>query len=406
MDHNIFVARHPIFDRQNRVVAYEILFRDGTENSFSNIDGDVASRSVLNRVLMDFGLDKISNNKTVFINFTENLLMDDAISILPKDFVVLEILETCEPNDTLFERVKELKKEGFNLALDDYVYKPEWDRFLPYIDYVKVDFFFVKGSDREKVLKHVKRDHIKVLAEKVENYEEFDSSRKMGYDLFQGYYFCKPSLISTQKISENKVNYMMLIQELNKEEIKFDVLESFVKRDLSLTYKLLKFLNSSYFGLPNEITSVRNALTLLGHKELKKWMSLVALDSLIDDKPQELIRVSLSRALFCEAVSQLLNKNGNHESYFLMGLLSLVDAILDKSKEEAFNEIKISKLLYDTLMGEETVMSPYLDLTIALETDNFEMIGILKEKISITLDLIMEQYLNAISISDALLQIV
>ena len=403
MDQNIFIARHPIFDKYNKIFAYEILFRDEMKNSFSNIDGTTASQSVVQRLLIDFGLNNVSNGKPFFINLTEKFLFNDVILFLPPSQVVFEILENIEPSNTLLQRCIFLQEKGYKLALDDFEYDEKWDDFLEIVDFVKVDFFLVENEEREKILTKIKRNKLITIAEKVECYKDFNQAKNIGYNYFQGYYFCKPSMLSTRKMPENTLNYFQLLQEIQNPSIEFSILENYIKRDISLTYKLLKFINSPIFNFSDKITSIRNALSLLGLKELKKWLALVVIDTLIESRPQELVKISLIRALFCEAIARVINKNNNNDEYYLMGLLSLIDAIIDRDKSEIFKDLKLNKRLHDTLCGNKTELSNILELIIAMEHNELYLVNSIIENLKLNYKLTLETYLNAIIIADALI---
>ncbi len=404
MEQNIYLARHPILDKYNRIFAYELLYRSETGNIFPGIDGDVASRSLLHRLLMDFGIKRISGGKPVFINFTESYLMDDSILLLPPEHVVLEILETAEPTPELLSRCRFLQEKGYKFALDDFEWNEKWIPFFEVVNFVKVDFILVKDKERGEILKRIKNKQIFFIAEKVENNQDFIEAKQLNYHFFQGFFFCKPSILTTKKIPENRLNYFQVLQEINKPDFSFDALEIYFKRDLSLTYKLLKFINSSYFNLPNKVTSIKSSLTLLGYQTLRKWVTLLALDSLIDNKPQELIRISLTRALFCEAIGRLIEKKNSTDNYFLTGLFSLIDAILDKSRDDIFSEISVDPIIINTLNAEKTVITPVLELSISMEQGEFELAGVLAQNKGLDKKLVIETFLSSMMIADSLIE--
>ena len=271
------------------------------------------------------------------------------------------------------------------------------------MDFVKVDFFLVENEEREKILTKIKRNKLITIAEKVECYKDFNQAKNIGYNYFQGYYFCKPSMLSTRKMPENTLNYFQLLQEIQNPSIEFSILENYIKRDISLTYKLLKFMNSPIFNFSDKITSIRNALSLLGLKEFKKWLALVVIDTLIESRPQELVKISLIRALFCEAIARVINKNNNNDEYYLMGLLSLIDAIIDRDKSEIFKDLKLNKRLHDTLCGNKTELSNILELIIAMEHNELYLVNSIIENLKLNYKLTLETYLNAIIIADALI---
>jgi c-di-GMP-related signal transduction protein len=300
----VFVARQPIFDIQQKVFAYELLFRVGKETSFSGLDGDEATSEVICRSFFAIGMDAMTGGKRAFINFTGNLLLSEIPLLLPKEIVVVEILENVDPTPEVVEACRRLKKEGYILALDDFVFEPRFKPLLALADIVKVDFTLTKGEERRRVVKMLDNGHLKFLAEKVETREEYNQAVAMGYSYFQGYFFSKPVLLSGKDMASNRIHPLKVLRELNKPEIEFPTIEKLVLQDIAMTYQLLKFINSASFGFRKEIGSVRQALVLLGRKELMKWVSLIALRSVSKGKTDELIVVCMIRARFGELIGQ------------------------------------------------------------------------------------------------------
>lgn len=353
---DIFLARQPIFDDQQQVFGYELLYRSGVRNYYDGVNGDHATSTVLDNSFFSIGLDTITGGKRAFVNFTDNLLLNEIPTIFPSDQIAIEILETVEPSREIVERCRHLKEQGYLLALDDFVYRPEMAPLMEIADIIKID---VQNS--EVTLDELKAelpgtDSVAFLAERIETYDEFRKARESGYRYFQGFFFARPDIISGRKLPAHKLNYLRILQELSSSDLDFDALERIFKQDVSLSYKLLRYINSAYFGLPRKIRSIRHALSLIGLNEARKWLSLIALSSLGKEKSEELVRFVLARANMCELVAPLFDLAEQADELFLLGLFSLLDAFLDKSMPEALADLCLSAEIEAALLGEE---SPY-----------------------------------------------
>ena len=313
---DIFVARQPIFDRRNKVVAYELLYRNGYENFFGDTDGNEATMNVITNSFYTFGIKNIANNKKAFINFTEELLIKEIATILPCESMVVEILENIEPTDKVILACKRLKKRGFTLALDDFVFDKKYIKLVELADIIKVDFQITRGYERQNILELSKiNKKIKFLAEKVENQEEYCEALELGYTYFQGYYFSEPVILSRKSIFANKNTALKILKLINKEEFNFNDLEALIMKDLGLSYKIMKLINSSIYYFRNKVSSIRYAITFLGEIEITKWLYVVLLNDLKGNNANELIKISLQRAKICEFICNMSihkEKNSRH----------------------------------------------------------------------------------------------
>jgi c-di-GMP-related signal transduction protein len=346
----VYVARQPIFNRTQKVFAYELLFRNDFSNVYAALDGDQATTKVINNSFLIFGIETLTAGKRAFINFTANSLINDIPSLLPQELVAVEILEDVFPDENIVSACKKLKSKGYLIVLDDFIFKPVYEPFIKLADIIKVDFLSTSHQERIDLIERCKQYPIKFLAEKVETHEEFQQALKEGFSYFQGYFFCKPLMMSSKTLPEYKMNHLQILQEIHKPELEFNTIESIIKRDVSLSYKLLKFINSPLFGFRNRISSLRQALTLLGQKEVAKWISIIALKNVADDKPGELILSSLIRARFAESLAsgKVLQQKINNA--FLMGMFSHIDALLDRPLQEILEEISLDEEIKHALL--------------------------------------------------------
>lgn len=364
-----FVARQPILDTSDHVFGYELLFRSGLQNFFpADTDRDLAASKVLLDSFLLIGMDVLLGGKRAFINFTRNLLVGDAALLFPAEYMVVEILENIEPDADVVAACKRLKDSGYLVALDDFVWKEELTPLVDLADIIKVDFTLTSESERYELVKRAgKGRNIRFLAEKVETKEEVAQARDMGYSLFQGYYFSRPSIIQGRDVPGYKLNYMQMLHEVSQPDVSFERVESIVKNDLSLTYKLLRFINSAAFSFQTKIESIRHALTLLGAREIRKWMYLVALSGMGQDKCEELVVSSLVRARFCELVAPRAGMQQMSSDLFLMGMFSQMDAFLDRPMSEIMSKLPISDNVKEALLGGEGRLRDVYELTVSYE---------------------------------------
>ena len=367
---SIFVGRQPIFDKRRNVYGYELLYRSGDKvNAFNGqIDGDAATRAVLHGSLNVVGLAELTGSKKAFVNCTKNTFLNDEYVVLPPAGSVVELLESVLPDAEILEALRRAKDAGYILALDDFAFGPEYRPFLPLTDILKVDFMATSPEQRQR-LSHQYGNNGKtlLLAEKVESHEMFEEAVKLGYTYFQGYFFCKPQIISRRDIPAFKQSCLRFIHEVNSPTISFERLEEVVKRDPSLSTKLLRYLNSAAFGLTNRVTSIRQALALLGEKALRKWASLIALSELGRDKPTELMVTALVRARFCELLAPHMDLRGRELDCFIMGLLSAIDAFTDRTLAESVSDIPLPSEVSAALRGADNARGRVFSVVLSME---------------------------------------
>ncbi|MDF2565469.1 MAG: diguanylate phosphodiesterase [Massilibacillus sp.] len=352
-EQEVHVARQPIFDTNLNVFGYELLFRNSCRNSYTAIDGDQATLDVITNSFLFIGIDTLTYGKKAFINFTANSLKNNLPAMLPKELIGIEILEDIIPDEEIITACKKLKKSGYLIILDDFVFTQSYLPLIELADIIKVDFRNTSPNECRDIIQRLRSYPIRFLAEKVETQEEFQSARHMGYSYFQGYFFCKPLILSGKTLPSYKTNYLRILREINQPELDFKKIEAIIKQDVSLSYKLLKFINSSIFGFKTKISSLQHALTLLGQKEITKWISLIALKGVADDKPSELILNSLIRARFAEKLASIKMSEQRSSDAFLMGMLSHIDVLLDRPLNAILNEISLDEDIKQALIEKE-----------------------------------------------------
>lgn len=363
-----YVARQPILNRKKNTLGYELLFRDGERNAYpAHIESNRATYRLIVENFLSVGLNPSIPSSRCFINFPYQSLIRRLPLSLPKDKVVVEILETCQPTDELLEAVKELYQAGYMIALDDFTSTPEWERFLRYTHIVKLDIMQMGLDEACDLVRAHQGKKFSFLAERVETEQEFQQAKEAGFKFFQGYFFSKPEIIKTKYISPEQVIAMELFQEVCKPDVDFQRVESIVAKDVALSYKLLRFVNTMSPRLEVTISSFRQALVYLGQEKLKMFVSLAVASYVSDKKPKELYGLSLQRAQFCQRMSRYQAFEGHTEQAFMIGLFSLLDALLDLSLENLVEQLPLCKSIKVALLRRE---GPYGTL-LALE-ESFE----------------------------------
>lgn len=374
MEH--FLARQPILDLKQNIHAYELLFRSSLDNYFdTTVDQDQATSRVIANSFLLFGIEEMTHGAKAFINFTRGSLLEGYAAVLPREQVVVEVLESVRPDDEVVRACTALKDQGYTLALDDFVYAPKYEPLLAMADVVKVDFIQSNPTQRAVMAKKFLRHGITMLAEKVETQEEFEQAKDMGYTLFQGYFFTKPVVISRSEVPGSQLHYLRILQALNNPDVDYKELGRLVGGDVTLSYRLLRYINSPAFGLRTTVTSIEHALALLGVDELRKWAALVALSGMGQDKPQELVVNSVVRGRMAELLAPLCRFQGREQEMFMMGLFSLVDAIYGRPKEEMVGQLNLSEDIKRALVGADNKPGRLLALILAQERGHWQSVA-------------------------------
>jgi c-di-GMP-related signal transduction protein len=396
----VFVGRQPIFNIHQELFGYELLNRTGKENVYLQTDGDKATLEVLKNSFLSIGIDKLADGKKCFINFTENLILDDIPTYFDKGAIAVEILEDIVPSREVLHACSKLKQLGYTIVLDDFVLMEENKAFLGYADIIKVDIMNTNIQEIGKLLKELANRDVKLLAEKVETREDFTIAKSLGFTLFQGYFFSKPVVINGKDVSSTLISqqHLYLLNKIDDSEPNIDEIAELVENDFSLTYKILRIVNSAAYHMRNKINSIKQAVMVLGLYELRKWVLLMAISDHKSAKDNETIKLSMSRAKFAESIGKL--KRQNISEYFLLGLFSLIDTILERPMEEILIELPLTPGMQDALLGHKNEFTLILNLLSSLER------GISITELSLSLEVsedeLYRQYVDAIGWADRL----
>lgn len=366
-----YVARQPILKADESVIGYELLFRDGVVDYFSGIDSDAASRSTLDVSLL-LGLDVLCDGRQAFINCTRDLLLNDYVTLLPPGRVVVEILEDVAADAPVIATCRRLKNAGYQIALDDFAPGDAREPLAALADLIKVDIRQSPLAESSSIIRQIGKN-CPLLAEKVETREEFLAARKAGFTYFQGYFFRRPELMQAREVPANRLNYLRLLKAVSRPELDLGELENVIKAEASLCYRLLRYLNSPVFGFPAEIRSVRHAVVLLGEREVRRWVRLATTLVAGQSQTSDLLLAALVRARFCELLAPNLPPGA--PDLFLVGLLSLMDAILGIPMDLVLAGISLDRQTSALLLGQTSPHSRIYELMLAQESAHWEKVA-------------------------------
>lgn len=370
---DIYIGRQPIYDRKLNVYAYELLFRAASDNSASFTDGDQATTDVIVNTFLEIGLDNIVGNRLAFINLTRSFFVGEHTISLPKNRVVLELLEDIDADDEVIAGVKRLSDQDYTIALDDFIYHESLQPLVTLADLVKID---IMTLSRDEIRQHVNalRQHpLRLLAEKVETQEDFNFCMELGFDYFQGYFFAQPKVIRGQRLPNNRLAILKLLGRLQDPNITPEQLEELIAQDIAFSYRILRYVNSASLALPRKIESIRQAVVILGLQAIKSWTTLLAM-SQVDNKPAELVVTAMVRGKMAEGLAKAMNAP-QPESFFTVGLFSALDALMDNSMEEILTQLPLADHIAAALLHRRGIHGDILDCVLAYERGQWQNLG-------------------------------
>ncbi|HHV12963.1 MAG TPA: EAL domain-containing protein [Clostridiales bacterium] len=391
----MYIARQAIFNSSLKVYGYELLFRGEIQSAgYDGVSSVQASASVLGG-LFESGINQIVDNKVAFINFDNELLQSDVVELIDPQRLIVEVLENVPVDGNLIQRIISLREKGYKIALDDLEESSSTYQLIPYADIIKYDIIITPLDQIEADVKRMLIQRKILLAEKIETEEEFKKAKDMGFHLFQGFFFSKPCLI-TESSSHTTVKsqYTRIIAELRKEEPSFEVLAEIIEKDATLAYRLVR-LSSTRSG-KERIYSIRHALTYMGLKEIERWINVLMLRDLNNSKPDELMRVSLIRAKFAELTALHSKLRVLKYEAFIMGLFSTIDAMINRSMEEALKNVALPEVITEALVKGKGALYPVYRLVIAYEKGDWAETEKLTGMLKLKENLVSNDYLQAI----------
>ncbi len=399
---NRFLARQPILTSKRKLFGYEILSRYGPENYCRPMAGEQFHVNGMDELFL-MGIQTMTEGLPAFLNCTREFLVKDYLTLMPRDLVVGEILETVAPDEEVLAACRRMKEQNYRFALDDYCDHPDTQPLLSIADFVKIDVLLTSFTEQKRVVDACHGRGIPVIAEKVETDQQFHRCLEIGYDYFQGYFFCRPQIVGRRSVPANKTVYLQLLQAANEPEFSLQKISQVFKRDVSLSYRLLRYLNSAAFSFQVEIHSIPHALTLLGERAMRKWISLVSVAALGDSVADDLLRLPLLRAMFCELIGQKIGMLRETNELFLVGLLSVMDALLSIPMADVLAEIPVDDEIKKALLGQESRYRPIFEVVLDYESGTWEQLAHSARHIRLHENFLPDLYLRSVRwVSDVL----
>ncbi len=400
---DIFLGRQPILNREQHIVAYELLFRSDTGPEAHVADDLQASARVIVQAFSELGIASVLGDKKGFINVSADLLLSDLIELLPRDKVVIELLETIEVTDQVIERSRELKQMGFSLALDDFAGDAQFEPLFEIVEVVKVDLPLIGPDALERSVGFLKHWPLKLLAEKVEHIEQATRCKDLGFDLFQGYYYARPMVLSGKRADTSKLPLMQLLG-LVLDDADTGAIEQVFKHDPSLSYNLLRLVNSVAMGMRYKIGSLKQALVVLGRQQLQRWLQLLLFVNEGGDLHSPLLELAATRGKLMEllAVAQARKDKDFHDRAFMTGIMSLLDTLLGMPMEEVVRQVNLAGEVENALLNRDGKLGELLLLAEKLEQNDFDAAAELRVKMQLKQSDLTQAQLEAMRWANAL----
>lgn len=363
----MYVGRQPIFDRRMKTYGYELLYRRSQNNFFEGLSDNQATAELINTAYFVMHFGDLTSGTRAFINFSGDLLEREVPLLLPKENLVVEVLERVEPTSAVVSACRKLAKQGYVLALDDYVHREEMQPLLELASIVKLELGSLRDESQKQFFFQYRGEKC-FVAEKLDTQTEFDLAHKLGFDLFQGYFFSKPAIVAGREIQPLNARLVQIATELASEEPDYQVIKAIVERDVSLVYKLLRLANSAAYGTLQRIESIEQALLRLGLIEFRKWVYLMMLrDVQLQDKSQELVKSCLVRGKLMEKIACHPSGSPGEFANFLTGLFSSIDTLLNRPMAAIVKELPLPPEVSAALLGERNNLRTALESVIAYE---------------------------------------
>ncbi len=392
----VFIGRQPILDRGKRTFAYELLYRAGYKNSFPDISDSQATLKLLENSFCNLGIDRITGGKGAFINFSKSLLLSDLTFLDPKS-VVIEVLEDVPVDEDVVNTVIGLKESGFRIALDDFEPSEEFASLLPLADFVKMDWLASSLPEIKGICQELAGSKTRLIAEKIETPDQFKTAYDLGFDYFQGFFFAKPAILKGKDLKPARKTRLRLMAAVNHGEMDMERIYSLLVKDPALSIKVLRLVNSASVGLSETISSIRQAVTLLGERKLKQWLAVIFLSSISRGKPDVLVNTAVIRAGFSEKIIGDMGRPELGPPAFMAGLLSMVEALFNIPAERVLEGLPLCREITDAVIFKKGLIYPLILLSEACERADMGFIKEFSSRTGISQDQISERWIDAVS---------
>lgn len=393
----VFIGRQPIVDAQQKIIGYELLFRSNAEDNAAHFADDFsAGAQVLVNTLSNMGTEWLMGDKLAFINVTQAMLTSEFMELLPAKRIVLELMGDFRPSDALLERMRGLKELGFNFALHTAQLGEAHTQVADLGSYAKVDLLATATEGLPALLATIKRFGLKAIAEKVETLAAFKRCKELKFDYFQGYYFAHPEILTAKVINPSQA---LVLDILNKVRNNNDIaeIEKGFKRDVALSFKLLRYINSVGFGLSCEIQSIRHALSILGYQQLYRWLTLLIVTTNENATPPALMKTAITRGRLTELLGYTLVDRSERDNLFIVGIFSLLDAMLEMPMEKVLEKLTLPDNISEALLKRDGIYGPFLALAEACESADIARIVELATALTLEPTTVNEAHLKALA---------
>lgn len=361
---DFIIGRQQIFDRKLAIYAYELLFRGNNFDLNDKNEATQATNQIITDSILELGLNNLVGPHKAFINFTTQNILEKTPLNLPKDRIVIEVLENVAIDLRIINNLREFSQQGYTIALDDFVFSDEWKPLIEFANIIKLDIMEMGEAKTRTVIKQLKPYPVQLLAEKVETHEEYQYLLELGCDYFQGFFFNKPNTVTGKRLGVNQTAAIRLLTIINDPNVELDKLAKTISQDVGLSYKLLHYINSAFFALPGKIESIHRAISYLGLREVKRWSNILTLASL-SSKPEAALQNALIRGKMCEQLGKLIGENAEH--FFLVGILSALDSILDIPLDEVLQQLPLAEDVTVSILNKQGLSGEALECVINYE---------------------------------------
>lgn len=396
-DVDVLVARSPIFHRPAQVYGYELLFGSDISPCFRVEESDQAALKVVADAFFLLGIESLTRGRRAFITFLRDGLLNRYPTAFPRDLVAVQIAPTVEPERDVLQACRELKELGYLIVTDHRFLTAQARRPTRIASIVRVDFAQTPPAERARAAARYAAAGLPLLASRVATSEAFSDAIKLGFTYVEGRFFCQPIIVRGRDIPAFKTNHLRLLREINRPELNYQQIEAIIKSEVALSYKLLRYLNSWIFGIRNRVSSIRQALVLLGESNIRKWASVLILSDLGRDRPPELVVTSVVRARFCEAIARRARVSGQAQDYYFLGLFSLLDALVGRPLADVLAGLPITETTRQALLGYENEARPVLELVLSYEVGDWSRVAMLADLLALPLTELPDLYLEAVN---------
>lgn len=392
---NVFIGRQPILDREKRTFAYELLYRTGKENIFPDISGPQATIQLIENAFCNLGIENIAGGKAAFINFSKSLLLSDLTYLNPRR-VVIEVLEDVSVDEEIINVVNVLKTNGFRIALDDFVWTDEFGPLIPLADFIKVDWLASSINEIERICKNLSCTTTRLIAEKIETDDHFKAAYDLGFDYFQGFFFARPTILKGKNVRPARKTRLRIMAAINHTDMDMEKIYALLSRDPALAIKVLRLVNSASFGISEKISSIMQAVSLLGERKLKQWLAIIFLSSITRGTSEALFNASVVRACFAEKIAVETGRPELGSPAFMAGLLSMVEGLFNIPVETVLSGLSLEKDIIDVLIFQKGPIYPVIVLAEACERANMPVIEGFSSRTGVSMTRIGDLWLDAI----------